>query len=112
MTSTEEIVMRYWNSWRNEGEPDWASMRSTLADELDMEPGPMSADAFVEMCRQGSPWTGVTMVDSLFADDRAALLYEGTNTANGKLVRIGEIVTVVDGKVAKLRAAIPESAFG
>ncbi|MDH3683582.1 MAG: nuclear transport factor 2 family protein [Acidimicrobiia bacterium] len=111
MSNTEAVVMRYWNSWHEGGEPDWATMRSCLADDLDMDAGPMSADAFVEMCQQGAPWTGVTMIDSLFADDRAALIYEGTNTANGKLVRVGEIITVVDGKVARLRAAIPEAAL-
>lgn len=111
MSTTEDVVMRYWRSWHDGGEPDWDAMRSCLADTLDLESGPMSADGFVEMCQQGSPWTGVTMIDSLFADDRAALIYEGTNTANGKLVRIGEILTVADGKVAKLRAAIPEAAL-
>lgn len=107
----ESLVMRYWKSWHEGGEPDFDAMRDCFGDVIDMEPGPMPADDFVEMCRQGSPWTGVTMIETMFADDRAALIYEGTNTANGKVVRVGEILTVADGKIARLRAAIPETAF-
>ena len=111
MATTEDVIMTYWRSWQQRP-PDLDTMRSCLADELDMEPQPMMADEFAEMVAQGSPWDDVTMIDTLFTNDRGALLYQGTNTANGETIRIGEILTVEDGKITRIRAAIPATAFG
>lgn len=110
--STEELVMAYWRSWQG-STPDWAAMRSCLADEVDMERGPMSADQLVEMASKGTPWKDVTMVDAIFADRRAAILYDGTDTLTGEQLRISELLTVDGDKITKLRAAIPATAgFG
>ncbi|MCG8423747.1 MAG: antibiotic biosynthesis monooxygenase [Proteobacteria bacterium] len=104
--ATKELVLKYFNSWQNH---DWETMRACLADELDFEgpqgPATMSADQFAEMCSKGSPWRDVELIDSLFLDGQASLLYRAIDTKNDTPVRVGEFVTVRDGKVAKMRAA-------
>lgn len=109
--STKELVLRYFNSWQHQ---DWETMRSCLADTLDFE-GPdgqaraMPADEFTAFCSKGSPWREVELIDSMFADGHASLLYQGVDTKNDSKVRVGEFVTVEGGKIARLRAAF---AFG
>lgn len=110
--STEDLVLRYWGSWHEGDAPDWDTFRDCLADTVDLEHGPVPADDFVAMVAAGGdPWTGVTMIESVFTDDKAALMYEGTNTATGEVIRVSEVLTVADGRIAKLRAHVPGVSF-
>ena len=108
--ATKELVLRYFNSWQRQ---DWETMRACLADTIDFEgpggAGPMSADDFTAMCSKGSPWRDVELIDSMFQDGHASLLYKGIDTKNDGKVRVGEFVTVENGEVVKLRGAF---AFG
>ena len=110
MTTTEELVLTYWRSWQG-SEPDWDTMRACLADEIDVEQGTMTGDQLTEMASNGTPWRDVQLIDSLFAGDRGAILYEGTNTETEVAIRIAEFLTVTDGKITRMRAAIPADAF-
>lgn len=46
------------------------------------------------------------LIHSLFAGDEAGLLYEGTDSSTGIRMRVGEFITVNDGKIARIQASI------
>ncbi len=99
--ATKTIILGYWQSWQDK---DWTALRNSLGDTFDMGGNAMPADAFVEFCRKGNPWKDVTLIDSMFTAEGGALIYEGTNTADGSRVRVAEIVRVQDGKVHSANA--------
>ncbi len=104
--STEELVMTYWRSWQG-GDPDWATMRACMADEIDTEAGVVPADQIVAMARGGNPWRDVELLDAIYADDRAALLYRGVDTVSDETMNVAEFLSVADGRIARLRGIIP-----
>ena len=104
---TRDLVLRYFNSWQRH---DWETMRACLADTIDFEgpggeAGPVPAEQFSAMCSKGSPWRDVELIDSMFEDGHAALLYRGVDTKNDSPVRVGEFITVQGGRITRLRAA-------
>lgn len=65
------------------------------------------ADQLVAMIEQtGTPWKHVTLLDSVFGDNAGALFYEGVAIADGKKTRVGEHVTVNNGKITRITASI------
>ncbi|MEM6993615.1 MAG: hypothetical protein AAF721_24085 [Myxococcota bacterium] len=92
----EAVILAYWKSWQTK---DWDTMRGALADELDFGGHVMPREGFVQMCQQGKAWDDVKLLDSIFTAEGGALIYEGTNTADGKRVRVAEIVRLSNGKV-------------
>ena len=100
-TSSKDVILAYWKSWQIK---DWDLLEGSLADNLDFGGQPMPRDAFLQMCKQGSPWKDVDLIDSLFTDDAGALIYEGTDTKSGERVRVAEIVRVEGGKVVGANA--------
>ncbi len=104
--ATEHLVMTYWRSWQG-GDPDWPTMRSCMADEIDTEAGPVPADKIVTMVQGGNPWRDVELVDAVYSDDHAAILYRGVDTVTGDTMDVAEFLTIADGKVSRLRGIIP-----
>lgn len=94
--SIEELVMAYWRSWQK---GDFSEYRSYLADTIDAGGNELDADQFVTMVSQGSPWRDVRMIDSVFAADSAAIMYEGINTANDAAVKVIEFLRVAERKI-------------
>ncbi len=103
--SNKALVLKYFNSWQVQ---DFAALRESLDDnvEFDMNGSIIKgADMFVEICKNGINWEKVDLLDSIFTDDKSALIYDGL-TAKGEKVRVGEIVSVANGKIVKAVAAI------
>ncbi len=100
-TAAKDVIMAYWRSWQDK---DWDAMRRSLAPSLRFGEQTMTAEQFVGFCQQGSAWTEVELIDSLFTADAGALLYEGTDSKSGNRVRVGEIVRLEDGKVCGANA--------
>ncbi len=94
--TTEALIMKYWRSWQDH---DWTTMRSCLADEIVFGGHSMPADQLVTLSENGTPWRDVQMISSLFMNDRGAILYEGTETTGGKVIRVAEFIQVQDGKI-------------
>lgn len=103
LESTRELVLRYFGTWPR---GDWEGMRACMADTIDFNGQSHNADAFVAMCAKGARWERVELLDSIFADGKAALLYEGIDTGTGSRMRVGEFIRVADGKVRSVQAAI------
>lgn len=95
-TDAKELILKYWNSWQN---ADWDVMFECLQDEIDFGGHSMSRDQFTDMCRNGTPWKEVKMLSSVFGDNSGALLYEGTDTKSGNVIRVGEFIQIENGRI-------------
>ena len=74
-------------------------MRSCLADKINFGGQEISSDQFVVMCQQGSPWDQVSLLASVFDDKGGSLLYEGLDTGRKEIIRVGEFINVLEGKI-------------
>jgi hypothetical protein len=105
MQSTKDLVMRYFNSWQNQ---DWKMMRHCLADRFSLDSGSMqfqSADQFTEFCMKGERWSKVQLLDSLFQDSKASILYEG-QTETGQKMRVAEFLHIEKDKISAAQVVI------
>jgi hypothetical protein len=105
MEKTKEIVMTYFLTWQNK---EWDKMRSCLSRDFKIDGGQIqfnSVDSFVEFCKNGPSWSHVVLLDSLFLENKAALLYEGI-TPVGEKIRVGEFLQLVNNKIIHSKVAI------
>lgn len=103
MTSedTKSLILKYWNSWQKK---DWQAMRECLAETIVFGGNPMPSEQLVVMSENGTPWKNVTMIDSQFSANKGSILYEGTNTLTGKVIRVAEFITIENGKIVTANA--------
>ncbi|MDN5212229.1 nuclear transport factor 2 family protein [Fulvivirgaceae bacterium BMA12] len=103
--NNKALTLRYFYSWQK---GDFDALRSSLSDEVEFDLNGnkiAGADTFVEICKNGIKWKKVTLLDAIFDTNKAALIYDGI-TGKGGEVRVGEIITITNGKIVKAVAAI------
>ena len=100
---TRAVVEAYFESWSS---LCWDRMRECLADRIEFNGTEHDADAFTKGCANGVAWKEVTLIETVICGDKAALLYDGVDTASGTKMRVGEFLTLDDGKIRSIRAAI------
>lgn len=102
---TEEVktvVMKYFNAWQKQ---DYEEMRSCLAKQMEFDTGMQKiedADEYTDFCKKLPAFTKVTLLDSVFSENQAALLYEGISQFGAKF-RVAEFMTLADDKIAKIQ---------
>lgn len=104
--TTKAIVHAYWRGWITQ---DFAGMRAALADEVVADAALFrveGADRFVKLCAEGPPWREVVMVDELYTDDHAAILYEGINAANSQQMRVAELIRLRGDKIVEIQSCL------
>ena len=101
---TKKLVMKYFNSWQEPS--DFNEMRECLSENFILDAGIFvfrNADDFVKISEQnGTPWKDIELLDSIFHDDKAAIIYEGTEKKSEKKFRISEFITVAEDKIEKI----------
>jgi hypothetical protein len=103
---TKQTVYAYWQGWQTK---DFTGMRAALADDVVADAGLFrveGADQFVAMCADGPAWRDVEMLDEMFGEDYAAILYEGINTANEQRMRVAELIRLAGGKIAEIQSCL------
>ena len=104
--ASKETVHAYWRGWQTK---DFTGMRAALADEVVADAGLFrvdGADKFVAMCAEGPAWRDVEMLDELYGEDHAAILYEGINTGNEQRMRVAELIRLEGGKIASIQSCL------
>lgn len=99
----KDVVMKYFQAWQKQ---DLTELRAQLSKQFEFESGLQrfeDVDEFTEFCKKLPPWSKVTLIDSVYADDRATLLYEGVSEFGAKF-RIAEFLTLDDDKIVKVQA--------
>jgi hypothetical protein len=102
--TAKELVMKYFQAWQKQ---DYNQMRHYLLEQLEFESGLQKfedADEFTDFCKKLPPWSSVSLLDSIFAENHAALLYEGVSQFGAKF-RVAEFITLADNKIAKIQVA-------
>ncbi len=101
---TRQIVTNYHDAWTR---GDLETARSYLADDLDFV-GSIDtfhrADDFVAalgMFRQ--MLRGTTLIQSFFAENGAALLYDCDTMSPAGVIRTAEFFTIAEGKIVSIR---------
>lgn len=112
--NTEEIILAYWKSWQ--GHDNWERTRSYMCDDVHFDAGAFqtqTADQLIALMKRGNPWKDIQLLDTVMGEEnKGALIYEGTDSVSGTRMRIAEIITVCDEKIARCIttiAALPES---
>ena len=103
--ANKELILKYFYSWQK---GDFDALRNSVHDnvEFDLNGNKITgADTFVEMCKKGVKWEKVDLLDSIFYANKSALIYDGI-TEKGEKVRVGEIISISEGKIIKAIAAI------
>lgn len=104
MADAKSIVETYHRAWTN---GDYDAARKLLADNLDFQ-GSIDtfqrADDFIMALRMfGSMLKGVTMLNSFYSADGAALLYDCETNSPAGVIRTAEFFTVREGRIVKIR---------
>ncbi len=106
--TTRAVILRYFNAWQEPA--DLEDMRACLDDAVVSDLGftqVQGADKLVAMIEgTGTPWKDVTLLESMFTDRAGALFYEGVSVNDGTKTRVGEHVTVENGKITRITASI------
>ena len=103
--NNKQLILKYFNSWQR---GDFKALRDSLHEnvEFDMNGNKIyGADSFIEMCKDGIKWQKVDLLDNVFEEDKAALIYDGI-TEKGALVRVAEIISIKKSLIIKSYAAI------
>ncbi len=104
----ESLVMKYFNSWQSP--TDFEEMADCLTPTMTIDAGIFHFDnreAFVNFCTQNpTPWKEVTLLSSIYSDGKAAIMYEGVNTANNQRMRVSEHLEITDGKISDIKTVI------
>jgi hypothetical protein len=99
--ATETVVMKYWKSWQDD--PDWEGMRSCFSDQIVYDTDGIrleGADESIRIMQQNpDPWKDVIMLKSIFSNDTAVLVYEGTSIKDEKRLRVCEFIDLKDGLI-------------
>lgn len=106
--TTRAVILRYFNAWQEPADLD--DMRACLDDAVISDLGFTQingAEQRVGMIGQtGTPWKKVTLLESIFSDNAGALVYEGVAVVDEKKTRVGEHVTVKNGRITGITASI------
>ena len=105
MNATKDLVLNYFEAWQAR---DWKRMRPFLSPKFTIDGGKIqfhSVDAFISFCQNGPSWSQIVLLDALFQDNKAALLYEGI-TPTGEKIRVGEFFIIEEGKIISSKVAI------
>ncbi|MEM7443560.1 MAG: nuclear transport factor 2 family protein [Pseudomonadota bacterium] len=109
--AVERLILDYFHSWQEPS--DFDAFRACLADDIAFDGGAMKiegADALTDMIKQtGSPWQDVTLLASIFNEDGGALFYDGAEKQSGTQMRVAEHITVTDGRISRVIAAISQT---
>ena len=102
--AVRSTVRDYFESWTR---GDMAGARTRLADDLEFR-GPIdrfdSADSFVgALAGFAGMLTRVELVQELYADDEAALLYDCVTASPAGTIRTAEFFRLRDGRIASIR---------
>lgn len=103
----KELILKYWKSWQNHG--NWEETRSLMKDNMVFDTGIFktdSADQLIQLMQKGDPWQAIKLLDLVIEGNKGTLIYEGINSVNQSKIRIAEILTVEDGKIANCLASI------
>ena len=100
----KQIVMNYHNAWTG-GDPEAA--RGYLAADLDFK-GSINTfnradDFIVGLTMFQKMLRGVNLIQSLFSESGAALLYDCDTMSPAGVIRTAEFFTVADGKIRSIR---------
>jgi len=110
--SPTNVVRKYHDSWTRR---DMSTARSCLADDLDFQ-GPIdtfsSADEFIAtLTGFAQMLTRVDVLQELFTDDGAALLYDCVTNSPAGTIRTAEFFGLRDGKIANIRLVFDATAL-
>eukprot|EP00803_Ostreobium_quekettii_P002080 evm.model.scf_1192EXC.4 EVM.evm.TU.scf_1192EXC.4 scf_1192EXC:26918-27523(+) len=104
--STRELVLKYFHSWQRPA--DFDEMAACFSDDAEIDLGAATlrgGAAFRRAVGGGeSPWLAISLLDTVFSDGEAALVYEGVEEASGVKLRVAELLTVEGGKIVRMRA--------
>lgn len=98
---TVELIMVYWRSWQSHS--NWETTRKLMADDFKLDAGIFkteNADQLIEMMKMGNPWKDIELLDFIVEGNKGAIIYEGTDSVTEARIRVSEIVTIKDNKVA------------
>lgn len=101
MDPVKELVLKYFSAWQKQ---DHHEVRGFLGPSFEFDSGMqhfLDADEYSDFCRKLPPWSKITLLDSLFTENQAALLYEGVSQFGARF-RIAEFIRVDEGKIAKI----------
>lgn len=105
MESTKELVLSYFQSWQKQ---NWTQMQDCLTSDFILDSGMLqfkNREDFIEFCKEGPRWSQVHLIQSLFQEGQAAILYEGSSLDGHKL-KVSEFLTIENGKIRKSLAVI------
>jgi len=105
MNSCKNLIITYFQSWQTQ---DWDKMRACLNKKFHIDAGQLqfkSVDVFIEFCKNGPSWSQIRLLEALFLENKAALLYEGITPTKEK-VRIAEFFDVTNNEIIKSQMTI------
>lgn len=103
---TKEIVHQYWNSWQNK---DLESLEKVCDKHMICHAGFFTFNNLEELKNEvvkGPAWKNVTMIDEVYTENKAGIIYEGINSLNEKTMRVSEIITLKNEKIIKVHSTI------
>lgn len=98
--NNEELVLKFWNSWQTPA--NWEEMRGYLSNDYTFDAGMFYANSpeeSVTIAQAGNPWKDVELLDIVCNDNKAALIYQGTDYQTGIRYRVSEFLTIKYGKI-------------
>ena len=104
---TKQLVLKYWNSWQ--GDPDWESFRECLDENCKVNMGVFeanNAEMLLTITKSGNPWKDVEMLELICDENKAALIYQGTDTTSGQKFRVSEFITLDNHKIQQVIGSI------
>jgi ketosteroid isomerase-like protein len=108
--STRQLIETYHDAWTS---GDFTTARACLADDLDFKGSIDSfdnADDFVAaLTRFEGMLHRVTLLQGLFEQDRAALLYDCDTAGPAGVIRTAEFLTIRNGKISEIRLVFDAS---
>jgi hypothetical protein len=110
--SAANVIRKYHEAWTQR---DMSTARSCLADNLDFQ-GPIdtfsSADEFIATLTGFAQMpTRVDLLQEVYTDDAAALLYDCVTKSPAGTIRAAEFFWLRDGKIATIRLVFDATAL-
>jgi hypothetical protein len=101
---TRQVVTNYHNAWTS---GDMKAARVYLADDLDFQGSintfHSAGDFFVALTMFQKMLKGVTLIDSFYSENGAALLYECDTMTPAGVLRTAEFFKVSGGRIRSIR---------
>jgi hypothetical protein len=105
---TQKLILKYFYSWQ---EPlNINEFRECLDENVLFDAGNMKmegSDKLADMIKSTeSPWKDVTLLESMVQENQGIIFYEGIDKKTGSKMRVAEHITIANGRIAKIIAAI------